>query len=89
MIPIRFEDKKIIFNGGERDVAAHDQTGDIHEETEVANVGDEGRVALRFAGTKLRFEERVELHIFAVTLRVGGISLGHGDVFGSLAQGGE
>ena len=66
MVAVRFENIKIIFNGGERDEAAHDQAGNIHKETEIAHVGDQGRVLLRFAGAKLRFEERVELHILAV-----------------------
>ena len=86
VVSLRIENIKIIGHGGERHQTAHGEAGDIHEEPEVAGVRDECRVALGISGCELLLEERKELHVFAVALRIGGITFSSGYVIGDFLE---
>ena len=51
------ENVKIVLNGGEMHQAAHGQAGHVHKKSEIARVGDQGRILLAPAGFQLRLEE--------------------------------
>src|SRR5436853_6143442 len=72
MVPRRIEDVKIVDEGRKRHEAGHAEASNIDEETKVANVGHERRIAFGLAGPDLRVEKCEELHVFAVAFGVGG-----------------
>ena len=65
---------KVVLHGGQGHEAAHGQSGDIHKETEVAQVRDQGWIMQRLAGRELRLEERKQFHVLAVALGIAGIA---------------
>ena len=89
MVARGLKDEEVIVNCGERDEAAHGKAGDIDEEAEIANVGDERRIHFGTAGLKLGFEEREQLDVFAVALGVGRVAFGERDVLGGLLKRGR
>jgi hypothetical protein len=82
----RIELIEIVAEAGERDEAIHTEGGDVDEEAEVANVGDQGWVGLGLVGLELGGQEGKEFHIATITLGVVGSALGFGEVGGDLAE---
>jgi hypothetical protein len=87
LVVMWFEHVEIIFDRREWDEAAHRETGNIDEEAEVAKIGNKGRVAFGLAGFKLGFKESEEFDVLTVTLGIGRVSFGNGNVFGGLGKG--
>src|SRR5690606_38669588 len=63
VIAVGLKDIEIVFNGGEWYEAAHDKAGDIDEEAEIADLGDECGVVFGLAGFELGLEEGEEFHV--------------------------
>ena len=53
MVALRIKNVEVIRHCGKRHQPAHRQAGNIDEETEVASVSDQRRVALRISGREL------------------------------------
>ncbi len=86
MRAIRVKLIEIVAQAGERNQAAHAQTGHIHEETEVAYVRNQSRVALRLGGAELCLQKRKHLHVLAIALGVRGITLRFRNMIGHLFE---
>lgn len=65
------EDVEIVVERGEGDDAAHGEVGDIDEEAEVPDIGDECGVGLGLAGVELAIEEGEEFDVTGVAFGVG------------------
>ena len=80
VVALGIENIEIVLNAGERDKATHGEVGNINEETEVADIGNEGLVGGGAAALELLFEIGEKFDVLAVALGVRGIAFGGGDV---------
>ena len=76
------EDEEVVGDGGEVDHAAHAEAGDVDEEAEVADFGDEGVVEFGGVAVELGLKVGVEFDVAAVAFGIGGVALGDADVVG-------
>ena len=89
LVVMWFEHVEVVFDRREWNDAAHREAGNIDEEAEIAKIGNKRRVAFGLAGFKLGFKESEEFDVLTVTLGIGRVSFGNGDVFGGLGKGVE
>ncbi len=83
-----FEDVEVVLEARQRDEPGHGEIGNVDEEAEVADVGDQRRVR-DGSGLELGLQEGEQLDVLAVAFGVGGIAFGQGDVIGDALKVGE